>query len=69
RRRRWDGRKNDLSDIYHLRHSSLQEIDPSLLSVMYVYINLLQETREMVSGVRKYLRAYGKLQDSGFTAR
>ncbi len=68
-RRRCDGLKNDLSDMYHRRHSSLHETDPSLLSVMYVYINLLQETREMVSGVRKYLRAYGKLQDSCFTAR
>lgn len=68
-RRRCDGLKNDLSDMYHRRHSSLHETDPSLLSVTYVYINLLQETREMVSGMRKYLRAYGKLQDSGFTAR
>ncbi len=68
-RRRCDELKNDLSDMYHRRHSSLHETDPSLLSVMYVYINLLQETREMVSGMRKYLRAYGKLQDSGFSAR
>lgn len=68
-RRRCDELKNDLSDMYHRRHSSLHETDASLLSVMYVYINLLQETREMVSVMRKYLRAYGKLQDSGFTAR
>lgn len=31
------------------------------MTVLYVYINVLQETQEMVSAIRKHLRAYAKL--------
>lgn len=36
------------------------------MSVLYVYLNLLQESREMVSSLRKYLRAYAKLYTPDF---
>ena len=39
------------------------------MTVLYVYINILQESREMVSTLRKYLRAYAKLRDSEFSGR
>lgn len=39
------------------------------LTVMYVYFNTLQETREMLSTLRKFLRAYAKLRDTEFSGR
>jgi hypothetical protein len=32
-------------------------------------MNILQETQEMVSALRKYLRAFAKLRDTNFNAR
>ncbi len=43
--------------------------DAATIGVLYVYLNTLQETREMVSNLRKYLRAYAKLRDSEFSGR
>lgn len=68
-RRRCDSIKDSLSDTYHRLFHQLREADPSSMTVLYVYINMLQETQEMVSGLRKYLRAYAKLHDSGFSSR
>ncbi len=68
-RRHCDDIKSELSEMYHRRHSCLHETDPASLAVVYVYINLLQETREMVSGLRKYMRSYGKLHDSAFSGQ
>lgn len=31
------------------------------MTVLYVYINVLQETPKMVSAIRKHLRTYAKL--------
>ncbi len=61
--------KDILSETYHRLYIQLREGNPSTMTVFYVYLNLLQETQEMVSGLRKYLRAYAKLLDSSFSSR
>ena len=66
-RRRCDDVKCRISGMYHNLHDRLHESDPSAMTVLYVYLNMLQETREMVSNLRKYLRAYAKLHDSDFS--
>ena len=68
-RRRADGIKDLISDSYHALHKSLQEVPQSDLSVLYVYINILQETQELVSTARKYLRAFAKLRNADYTSR
>ncbi len=68
-RRRCDEIQDTVSETYHRLFRQLREGDPSSMTVVYVYLNLLQETQEMVSGLRKYLRAYAKLQDSDFNSR
>lgn len=44
-------------DVYDL----LQKADTDNLTVTYVYLNVLQETQEFVTSLRKMLRAVGKL--------
>lgn len=61
--------KDNLSETCHRLFTQLREGDPASMTVVYVYLNMLQETQEMVSGVRKYLRAYAKLFDSDFSSR
>ncbi len=61
-RHRCDGIKDNLSQMCSLLFNQLQEGDEASMTVLYVYLNLLQETREMVSGLRKYLRAYAGLR-------
>lgn len=61
--------KDIVSDTYHRAHDQLRDGDTSVLSVLYVYVNMLQETQEMVSSIRKYLRAFAKLRDSEFRSR
>lgn len=68
-RRHCDSIKDKLSETYHGLYSQLREGDLSSMTVLYVYLNVLQETQEMVSGIRKYLRAYAKLLDSNFSSR
>ncbi len=68
-RRQCDEIKDDLSDTYHKLYTQLREGNPASMTVLYVYLNMLQETQEMVSGLRKYLRAYAKLLDSNFSSR
>jgi len=68
-RRRCDDIKDELSETCHKLYTRLREGDPASMTVVYVYLNLLQETQEMVSGMRKYLRAYAKLLDSNFSGR
>lgn len=60
-RRRCDEMKDLISGTYHKLLDQLHEEDESAMTVLYVYLNTLQETREMVSSLRKFLRAYGKL--------
>lgn len=65
-RRHCDELKGALSAHYHRLRQHLHEEDPESMSVLYVYLNLLQESREMVSLLRKYLRAYAKLYTPDF---
>lgn len=68
-RRHCDEIKDEVSETYHKLYTQLREGSPASMTVVYVYLNLLQETQEMVSGIRKYLRAYAKLLDSNFSSR
>lgn len=64
-RRHCDNLKETISEAYHRQHDMLREdSDTTSMSVRYVYINLLQETREIVSSLRKFLRAYAKLHSA-----
>lgn len=68
-RRHCDEIKDVVSDTYHRLYNQLREDDPAATTVLYVYLNMLQETQEMVSSIRKYLRAYAKLRDPEFSGR
>lgn len=60
-RRHCDEIKDYIAAVYHRLQNRLREDNPASMTVLYVYINVLQETQEMVSTIRKYLRAYAKL--------
>ncbi len=68
-RRHCEEIKDIVSDTYHRAHDQLRDGDTSSMAVLYVYVNMLQETQEMVSSIRKYLRAFAKLRDSEFRSR
>ena len=68
-RSRCDDLKNDLSTAYHRAHRHLTYGDESNLAVVYVYINMLQESRELVSSVRKYMRGITKLRNPEYDSR
>ncbi|MBO4995342.1 MAG: inorganic phosphate transporter [Muribaculaceae bacterium] len=68
-RRHCEEIKDVVSDTYHRAHDHLRDGDTSTMAVTYVYVNMLQETQEMVSSIRKYLRAFAKLRDSEFRSR
>lgn len=68
-RRHCDEIKDKISDTYHHAHDQLRDGDTSVVAVLYVYVNMLQETQEMVSLLRKYLRAFAKLRDSEYSTR
>lgn len=68
-RRHCDEIKDSISAAYHRIQDHLREGDTASMTVLYVYVNILQETQEMVSSVRKYLRAFAKLRDSEFRTR
>lgn len=68
-RRECEEIKETVSNTYHKLYEQLQNDDAENISVLYVYLNMLQETREMVSNLRKYIRAYAKLRDSEYSGR
>ena len=68
-RRHCDEIKDIISDTYYRAHDHLRDGDASDMSVLYVYVNMLQETQEMVSSIRKYLRAFAKLRDPQYRSR
>lgn len=68
-RRHCDEIKDTISDTYHRVQEHLRDGDTASMTVLYVYVNMLQETQEMVSSIRKYLRAYAKLRDSKYRSR
>ena len=49
-----DKLKDQISATYHSAQRQLRDCDQSEMSVLYVYINVLQEMQELVSGIRKY---------------
>lgn len=68
-RRHCEEIKDSISAAYHRIQDHLREGDTASMTVLYVYVNILQETQEMVSSIRKYLRAFAKLRDSEFRTR
>lgn len=68
-RRHCDEIKDTVSDAYHRVQDHMRNGDTALMTVLYVYVNILQESQEMVSSIRKYLRAFAKLRDSEFRSR
>lgn len=68
-RQHCDEIKDIVSDTYHRAHDQLRDGETATVTVLYVYVNILQETQEMVSSIRKYLRAFAKLRDSEFRSR
>lgn len=68
-RQHCDEIKDIVSDTYHRAHDQLRDGETATVTVLYVYVNMLQETQEMVSSIRKYLRAFAKLRDSEFRSR
>jgi len=60
-RRRCDAVKQDLSTHSRKVYDLLQNGDAANMTVAYVYLNLLQESQELVTSLRKLLRAVGKL--------
>lgn len=68
-RRNCDELKDRLSAMCHALHDSLRDSDTADMSVLYVYINTLQETREMVAALRRYIRAWAKLHDSDYRSQ
>jgi hypothetical protein len=60
-RRQCDEIKDMLREECHRVYDFLQAGETEKLSVSYVYLNLLQESQDMVSSLRKLLRAAHKL--------
>jgi len=60
-RHRCDGIKAELSRSSHEVYDQIRNGDAANLTVTYVYLNLLQESQELVTSLRKMLRAAGKL--------
>ena len=65
-RQRCDGLKRIVADAYHSLHEPLRQADASTMTSLYVYLNMLYETREFVSSLRKLMRANAKMTE-GFT--
>ena len=61
-RRRCDGIKDAISRECRNVHEHLCNDATEHLTVAYVYLNLLQESQEMISSLRKLLRASAKLR-------
>ena len=61
--------KDELS--FHIRgiYELLQQGDTDNMAVTYVYLNILQESQEFVTSLRKMLRASGKLNLAPSTYR
>ncbi len=68
-RRQCDALKDIVSETYHILYDQLHEGKSTDMSVVFVYLNTLQETQEIISSIRKYLRAFAKLRDTDFSTR
>ena len=60
-RTRCDKVKDELTYSTREVYDLLQKGDASDLTVAYVYLNVLQESQEFITSLRKLLRAVGKL--------
>lgn len=67
-RKRCDNVKDSISLNCHNIFGQLHGGDAGNLAVTYVYLNLLQETQEMMSSLRKLLRATHKLRQKSVAA-
>ncbi len=56
-RRQCDTVKDEISSACHRLYDSIRNDKSGNMTVLYVYLNMLQETQEMVSNLRKMLRA------------
>lgn len=61
-RRQCDELKAFVDGLSQKLYDGLREGDSGTMTVAYVYLNTLQETREVISTIRKYIRAYTLLQ-------
>lgn len=61
--------KDALSDQTHKVQGHIRSGAAERLTITYVYLNILQESQEMISSLRKLLRASVKLQDSSVAVR
>lgn len=68
-RRRCDMVKDAISDECRRIYDHLQKDSTETLTVTYVFLNLMQESQEMMSGVRKLLRAIAKLHSNASVSR
>ena len=57
--------KTVLSERCKALFRQIQEDDPAQLTVIYVYLNMLQESQEMLSVLRQLLRSGRKIQLAG----
>ena len=60
-RRRCNELKNEITEAIHTVFAALRDGDRNHMAVLYVFLNMLHESREMVSTLRKLLRASCKL--------
>ena len=60
-RKQCDGVKDFVSAACHRLYDNIRNDKSGNMTVLYVYLNYLQETQEMVSNLRKMLRAIKKM--------
>lgn len=58
-----------VSDGYHRLYEQIRTGNPETMTVLYVYLNMMQETKEFVASHRKFLRAYAKLVETEYSGR
>jgi len=63
-RRKADKLKEQISVECRTVHDELQQTDAADMTVLYVYLNMMQEQQEMLSSLRKLLRADYKLMSA-----
>lgn len=61
--------KDLLSEQTHAVYSHVRNGNPDRLAITYVYLNMLQESQDLISSLRKLLRAAAKLSDASVNVR
>lgn len=62
-RRNCDALKDLIAETCQSVHDRVRDGKPSEMTVLYVYLNALYETRDLVSSLRRYLRPYACFMD------